>query len=62
MDIRFILIGIALLSILVILGIGVFSMLKGGEFNKKYGNKLMIARVVAQAIAVLLFAALFIIG
>ena len=44
MDIRFILIDIALLSILVILGIGVFSMLKGGEFNKKYGNKLMIAR------------------
>jgi hypothetical protein len=28
--------------------------MKGGEFNKKYGNKLMTARVVLQAITIIL--------
>jgi hypothetical protein len=30
-------------------------MAKGGEFNKKYGNKLMRARVALQGLAILLF-------
>ncbi|HBN29716.1 MAG: twin transmembrane helix small protein [Rhodobacterales bacterium] len=44
----------AVLIVLVILmfGIGTFS--RGGEFNRKYANKIMRARIVAQAIAVLL--------
>ena len=29
-------------------------MLRGGEFNKRWGNKLMRARVILQAFAVLL--------
>jgi hypothetical protein len=29
-------------------------MLKGGEFNKRWGNKLMRARVILQGLAVLL--------
>ncbi|PZQ46104.1 MAG: hypothetical protein DI551_05705, partial [Micavibrio aeruginosavorus] len=33
-----------------------FSMVKGGEFNQKYGNKLMRARVIMQGIALALFA------
>lgn len=33
------------------LGLGLFSMVKGGEFNKKYGNKLMRARVILQGLA-----------
>ncbi|MCG8503701.1 MAG: twin transmembrane helix small protein [Sphingomonadales bacterium] len=49
-----ILIGLALLAVLAILGVGVFAMAQGGEFNRKYGNKLMQARVAAQLIAVLL--------
>ena len=61
MDIRFIVVGLGLLVVLVILGIGVFSMLKGGEFNDKYGNKLMIARVGAQALLLVLFIVLFVI-
>ena len=35
--------------------LGVFSMAKGGEFNKKYGNTLMRARVVLQGLAIVLF-------
>ncbi|MBM3541673.1 MAG: hypothetical protein FJX51_06475, partial [Alphaproteobacteria bacterium] len=34
---------------------GLGAMVKGGAFNKKYGNLLMRARVAAQAAAVLLF-------
>ncbi len=35
--------------------VGVISMAKGGEFNRKYGNKLMQARVYMQGIALALF-------
>jgi hypothetical protein len=34
---------------------GMIAMLKGGEFNKKYGNKLMRARVTMQGIALAMF-------
>jgi uncharacterized membrane protein affecting hemolysin expression len=41
------------LVVLIILmtGIGVFT--KGGETNRKWGNKLMRLRIIAQAVAVL---------
>ena len=51
----FILMTIAMLAALGALVIGVFGMAKGGAFNKKYGNKLMRARVALQAIALGLF-------
>jgi hypothetical protein len=35
---------------------GLFAMVKGGEFNQKYGNRLMRARVTLQGIALALFA------
>ncbi len=35
--------------------LGVVSMAKGGDFNKKYGNTLMRARVALQGLAILLF-------
>ena len=38
--------------------LGVFSMAKGGEFNRRYGNKLMRARVILQGLAILIFFAL----
>lgn len=41
-----------------VLATGVFSMMKGGEFNRKYANKLMRARVLCQFLA-LVFLALF---
>ena len=43
-----------LFAVLAILVIGIISMLKGGNFNKKWGNKLMRARVGLQALAILL--------
>jgi hypothetical protein len=48
------LLAFALLLVLGVLAVGVISMARGGEFNQKYGNKLMQARVAAQALAVLL--------
>lgn len=40
-----------LVSVLGVLFLGIGSMLVGGDFNKKYGNKLMVARVTLQGLA-----------
>ncbi len=39
--------------VLAILAIGIGGFAKGGEFNRKYANKLMRLRIIAQALAVL---------
>lgn len=39
-------------AIVLLLGIGGFG--KGGEVNRKYGNKLMRMRIILQAVAVAL--------
>jgi ABC-type Na+ efflux pump permease subunit len=44
----------AVLAVLVILMIGLGSFTSGGAFNRKYANKLMRLRIIAQAIAVAL--------
>lgn len=49
-----ILIPIAMVAVVIILATGIGGMLKGGEFNRRYANKLMQMRVAAQAVAVLL--------
>jgi hypothetical protein len=54
-----ILIVVALAAVLVALGFGVFSMLKGGEFAKRHGNRLMQIRVVLQITAVVLIGLAF---
>jgi hypothetical protein len=46
----------ALLAVVAVLFAGLFAMAKGGEFNRKYGNKLMRWRVVLQGSAIILFA------
>ncbi len=51
--------GIALIAVLAVLAVGVIAMLRGGEFNAKYGNKLMRARVAMQAVAIALVAAFY---
>jgi hypothetical protein len=57
-----------LLTVLVVIGlivtlgvllVGVFGMAQGGEFNRKYGNRLMRARVISQFAVVVLLALLF---
>ena len=47
---------LAMLSVFGVMIFGVVSMAKGGEFNKKYGNKLMQARVMLQGLALALLA------
>jgi hypothetical protein len=51
-----ILVVIAMLITLGVLFAGLFSMARGGEFNAKYGNKLMRWRVFMQGVALALFA------
>ena len=53
---------IALVGTLAVLFAGLFAMMRGGEFNRKYGNKLMRARVAMQALAIALLLVLFLIG
>ncbi|MCY4431308.1 MAG: twin transmembrane helix small protein [Rhodospirillales bacterium] len=49
--------GISLAAVVVVLAVGVISMFRGGEFNARWGNRLMRARVALQALAVLLILA-----
>ena len=56
------LVAIALAGTLAVLFAGVFTMARGGEFNRKWGNKLMRARVATQGLAILLLLALFLLN
>ena len=57
------LLGIAMVAVLIVLVTGVCGFISGGEFNRKYANKLMRLRVISQAIAVaLLLVLLFLKG
>ncbi len=47
---------ISLAAVLGVLVTGIVAMTKGGEFNKKYGNKLMRARVMLQGLTLIFFA------
>lgn len=54
-----ILIPLVVLATLVVLGLGIFSMVKGGRFNARNSNRLMRLRVLVQFVAVLLIAVAF---
>ncbi len=56
-DIFTVLTVIAVLITVGVLFTGIVSFAIGGEFSRKHSNKLMRMRVVAQGIAVLMFAA-----
>lgn len=53
-DPLFIVAAIACLAVVVVLMIGVGAFARGGEFNRKYSNKLMRLRLLAQFVAVIL--------
>lgn len=53
-DPLFIVAAIACLAVVVVLLVGVGTFAKGGEFNRKYANKIMRLRLLAQFIAVVL--------
>ena len=44
----------AILAVLVVLMIGLGAFTSGGDFNRKYANKLMRYRIIAQAVAIAL--------
>jgi hypothetical protein len=50
---------IGLAATLIVMGAGMVSMFKGGEFNRKYGNLLMRGRIISQATTVALLALWF---
>lgn len=50
-----VLVGIGLVATLATLFIGVFSMGRGGEFNKRNSNRLMRLRVILQGATVVVF-------
>ena len=51
-DVLQILLGVTMVAVLAVLMTGVVGFIAGGEFNRKYGNKLMRLRVATQAVAV----------
>jgi hypothetical protein len=53
--ILYILLAIGLLGTLITLFSGLITMGRGGEFNQRYGNKLMRARVYFQGFTVIVF-------
>jgi hypothetical protein len=56
-----IVIGLALAAVVGILLFGVVAMAIGGKFDQKWSNRLMRMRVLAQAVAILLLAILWLI-
>lgn len=50
----FILAAVAVLVVTVILMVGVGGFARGGDFNRKHGNRMMRWRIIAQAVAVAL--------
>lgn len=50
----FILTFITMLAVVAVLGLGVFSLAKGGEFRERWSNRLMRLRVLLQAVAIVL--------
>lgn len=57
-----ILIVVAMLMTLGVLFAGMLTMARGGEFNRKHGNRLMRWRVALQGLAIVLFAIAMLIG
>lgn len=56
-DPMFLIAAFASLVVLVVLLIGIGGFAKGGEFNRKHGNKMMRYRLYAQFVAVILIVA-----
>ena len=45
---------LSMIAVFVVLAVGIVGMLRGGDFNRRYGNKLMRLRVATQGLAILL--------
>jgi len=49
-----VLLTVTLVAVFGVLAVGLIGFVAGGEFNRKYGNKLMRLRVATQAVAIVL--------
>ena len=58
-DVFDVLIPVALLAVAVTLGVGIYSLFRGGEFARSHSNKLMRLRVLLQAVAIAVLVAAF---
>lgn len=56
-DPLFVLVVVACLSVVAVLMVGVGGFAKGGDFNRKYANKIMRLRLLLQFVAILLIVA-----
>ena len=54
-----VILAIAMAAVLGVLLMGIYSMGRGGEFNRKYGNLLMRWRIILQLAAVSLMVLIF---
>lgn len=54
-DPLFYLLALCCLVVVAILAVGIGGFAKGGEFNRKNGNRLMRWRLMAQAVAIAVF-------
>ena len=50
---------LTVIAVVASLLLGLVTMMRGGELAKKYGNKLMVARVAFQGLALVLLALLW---
>ena len=50
---------VALFAVAATLGVGIYSLFRGGEFSRSYSNKLMRLRVVLQFVAIAVLMAAF---
>jgi hypothetical protein len=53
---------LALIATVGALLFGLYALFKGGEFNRIYGNRAMRWRILLQALAIIIFTILLIIG
>ncbi len=54
MGFDFIILGIALGIVVIILGWGIITMARGGEYNVKNSNRIMRYRIIFQALALII--------
>lgn len=59
MDMAHIIVAVLLLAVVIVLLSGIVLMMRGGALNRKYGNKLMVARVALQALTIAVIGLLF---
>jgi hypothetical protein len=54
-----VLLALVLIALVVVMLLGIGAMSSGGEFNRKYGNKMMRLRIALQLVAVAIIGAMF---